>query len=225
MRRMFRPLTLTVALMLALPTMAAMASPQSDISKLNGGIDVSAHQQAGDLSSVNGSVNIGASAQAGQAHTVNGSITLEHDAHARGVKAVNGDITLERKAQVRDDVSTVNGSIDLAPQAEVAGHVSNVNGTIKLDHAHVGGGLETTAGDITVGAGSQVEGGILVNESHSGWFHSGHNDHTPRVVIGPDATVHGTLDFKRPVDLYVSNTAHVGTIVGAKAHTFDGARP
>ena len=46
--------------------------------------------------------------------------------------------------------------------------MSNVNGRIRIDAARVGGSIETVAGDIEVGAGSRVEGGILV-EKPSGW--------------------------------------------------------
>ncbi len=100
----------------------------------------------------------------------------------------------------------------------MAGKVSNVNGGIALDAAHVGGGIETTSGDIDVGANSRVEGGILVNQDNS-WFHFGVS-RDPRIVIGPHAVVKGDLVFKRTVQLYVSDSATVGKIDGAKAIPF-----
>ena len=106
--------------------------------------------------------------------------------------------------------------------ADVGGRASNVNGSIRLDDAHVGGGIETSSGDITVGANSHVEGGIVVNEDHS-WFRIG--SHKPRIVIGPHATVQGTLKFKREVELYVSDSATVGKIEGATPHKFSGDSP
>ena len=72
------------------------------------------------------------------------------------------------------------------------------------------------------GAGSRVEGGILV-EKPSGWFNS--SSKPPRVVIGPNAVVQGTLDFRRDVELLVSESATVGTIKGATATRFSGATP
>ena len=106
--------------------------------------------------------------------------------------------------------------------AEVAGKASNVNGRISLDGAHVGGGIETVSGDIEIGANSRVEGGLLVEKPH-GW--SWGKSKNPRIVIGPHAVVDGTLDFRREVDLYVSDSAHVGTINGATANKFSGDHP
>jgi len=44
-------------------------------------------------------------------------------------------------------------------------------------------------------------------------------------VIGPHAIVDGTLEFRREVDLYVSDSARVGTIKGATANKFTGDHP
>jgi hypothetical protein len=90
-----------------------------------------------------------------------------------------------------------------------------------LDAAHVAGGIGTVSGDITVGANSRVEGGILVDKSHS-WFS---NSHTPVIVIGPHAVVQGTLEFKREVVLKVSDSAQIGPVKGATAVKFSGATP
>ena len=96
------------------------------------------------------------------------------------------------------------------------------NGGIQLDAAHVGGGIDTVNGDITIGANSRVEGGILVEENHS-WFAS--NSRKPRIVIGPHAVVQGTLKFKREVELWVSDSATIGAVDGASAQKFSGDRP
>lgn len=55
-------------------------------------------------------------------------------------------------------------------------------------------------------------------------FHLG-SDHVPRIVIGPGATVSGTLRFERPVKLYLSDSADVGTIVGTTPIRFSGNEP
>jgi cytoskeletal protein CcmA (bactofilin family) len=116
----------------------------------------------------------------------------------------------------------VNGSITLRTGADVGGKVSNVNGTIKLEQAHIGGGIETSSGDVAIGANSRVDGGLVVNEDHS-WFHM--STHKPHIEIGPHATVQGTLQFKREVELYVSDSATVGKIEGATAQKFSGDHP
>ena len=194
-----------------------------DIDKVNGSIKVPENSTVGKVSTVNGSVHIGANAHARSAETVNGGVDIEAGATLDSVETVNGGLHLGERVRVAKTVETVNGSITLAPGADVAGHASNVNGGIKLDSAHVGGGLETVSGDITIGANSRVEGGVLVNEDHS-WFHMGSSRH-PRVVIGPHATVQGKLSFKRDVDLYVSDSATIGAVEGATPVKFSGDQP
>jgi hypothetical protein len=63
---------------------------------------------------------------------------------------------------------------------------------------------------------------LLVNADHS-WFHM--SSHKPRIVIGPHATVAGTLEFKREVDLYVSDSATIGKVEGASPQKFSGEQP
>jgi hypothetical protein len=111
----------------------------------------------------------------------------------------------------------------LKDRADVGGPLSNVNGRIALNDAHVAGGLRTVNGDIDVGAGSHVEGGILVKKGGGSWF--SFTEHKPRVVIGPGAVVQGDLRFERAVDLYVSDSATTGAITGATAVRFSGANP
>ena len=84
--------------------------------------------------------------------------------------------------------------------------------------------IGTTNGDIDIGAGSRIEGGILVDKPRgSNWF--GKKRRPPTVVIGPDAVVEGTLRFEQPVDLYVSNRARIGPVSGATAIPFTGDTP
>jgi DUF4097 and DUF4098 domain-containing protein YvlB len=207
----------TLALALLLP----LTATAQDIGKINGSISVDAGQHAGDVHSVNGSVNIGDSAIVQEASTVNGSVHLGTRAQASSLHTVNGAETLAEGAQVRGDVNSTNGSISLDPNADVTGNVSNVNGAIRLDHAHVGGNIGTTSGDIAVGEGSRVDGGIIVNEQH-GW---GSSSRLPHVVIGPHAIVRGTLDFRREVVLQVSDSAQIGPVKGATPVRFSGSQP
>jgi DUF4097 and DUF4098 domain-containing protein YvlB len=203
---------------------AALASNDDlDIDKVNGSIHVPDNATAGKLSTVNGGIRIGTGARAKSAETVNGGIDVGSDATLDSLETVNGGLRIGEKTKIAKTVETVNGSITLASGADVAGKLGNVNGGIRLDRAHVGGGIETVSGDIEIGANSHVEGGIVVEADHS-WFRFG-SSRLPRIVIGPHATVQGTLVFKREVELYVSDSATIGTVQGAKPVKFSGDQP
>jgi DUF4097 and DUF4098 domain-containing protein YvlB len=208
---------------LAFGTALASDNPDLDIDKVNGSIHVPDKATAGKLSTVNGSIHVGDGAQAAGASTVNGGIEIGANATLDSLDTVNGGIHLGAGAKIARTVEAVNGSITLGNGADVAGKLSNVNGGIALTAAHVGGGIETTSGDIDVGADSRVEGGILVNKDSS-WFHFGIS-RDPHVVIGPHAVVKGDLVFKREVGLYISDSATVGKVDGAKAISFSGDKP
>jgi hypothetical protein len=195
-----------------------------DATTVNGSVHVDPDQHTGDASTVNGSVEIGANAVAKHVETVNGGITLHEHATAASTQTVNGPTRLEEGAHVTGNIELVNGAISLAKGADVSGHLSNVNGSIDLEAAHVGGGIETTAGNIDIGPESRVEGGILVNRNNGSWIGFGVTK-IPRVVIGPGAVVKGTLRFDREVKLYVSDRATIGAVQGATVNTFSGAAP
>jgi DUF4097 and DUF4098 domain-containing protein YvlB len=216
-----RRILLALALLIPLAATAA----DNDVDKVLGSVTVEAGQHAGEVSSVNGSVHIGDHAVVEKASTVNGSVNLGEQVQAGELDTVNGSIRLGADSHVSGKVETVNGGIHLARGAQVDGHLSNVNGDITLDHAHAAAGIETVSGDITVGAGSRVEGGILVNKNNdSGWFHWGSSD-KPVIVIGPHAVVQGTLEFRREVELKVSDSAQIGPVKGATVEKFSGAAP
>lgn len=214
----------------------------NDISKVNQSVRVEAGQTAGDVSSVNGSIQIedGATADgvetvngsvsigdrttAGEVRTVNGGVRVGEQSKIADIESVNGRLQIGAGTQVGSGVSAVNGTISLAKATTVGGRVENVNGKISLEAAHVAGGIGTTNGDIDVGAGSKVEGGILVDKPRGrNW--SGSKHRTPIIVIGPDAVVEGDLKFEQPVQLYVSDRARIGTVTGATAIRFTGDRP
>ncbi len=190
---------------------------------INEPIQVSASQTVGDQTTVNGSIRVDKDARAGALTTVNGSITLADGSTAKSLTTVNGAIELGANAKTSGDATTVNGSIKLAHGAEVGGKVSNVNGDLQLDAAHVGDGIETVTGNITVGADSRVEGGIHIHKS-GGLFNFG-SDSKPRIVIGPRAVVEGDLTFGRDVVLLVSDSARIGTVTGASPIKFSGDQP
>jgi NDP-sugar pyrophosphorylase family protein len=202
---------------------AGAALAAEDISKVNGTASVEAGQRAGDVGTVNGSVRIGDQAIVEKAHSVNGSVELGKGATADEVHTVNGSVTLNDHAQIKGELENVNGRVKLEQGANVAGHLSNVNGDITLERAHVGGGIETVNANITVGEGSQVEGGILVKKPRMSWSSS--DSRPPTIIIGPHAVVTGTMTFEREVQLYISDSAKVGKIEGATPKTFSGNAP
>ena len=214
---------LTLAGCYNMPGGDVTADGSSGANTVNGSIHVPAGTHTGGVGTVNGSIRIDDNATVGSAGTVNGSVALGTHAAADTVGTVNGSITLGEGAHVARDVSTVNGSMTLKSGADVGGPLANVNGRIVLNDAHVAGGLRTVDGDIEVGGGSHVEGGILVKRNGGGWFNF--NSHKPRIVIGPGAVVQGDLRFERTVELYVSDSATTGPITGATAIRFSGASP
>jgi hypothetical protein len=204
-------------------TVAPVSAADDEHSKVMGAVHIEPGQHTGDATTVNGSVEIGANAVVKQATTVNGGIILREHSAAAEVVTVNGAAQLEKGARVSRNVTTVNGHISLDEGADVSGRLTNVNGAIQLKAAHVGGGIETTTGEIDIGPNSRVEGGILVKEDESwfSWFSFG-SPKIPLVVIGPGAVVKGTLRFEREVKLYVSDRATIGPVQGATVNKFTG---
>ena len=194
-----------IILVVALCTLAVASAAASEFSKVNGSVEVEAGRKLNqDVSTVNGSVSIGDGAAVDDASTVNGSIRLGPHASARELSAVNGRLTLD-------------------PDSNVGGEVSNVNGDIRIAGAHVSGNIETYNGSIDVGANSRIDGDIIVKKSKSNGFPW--HVTPPRIVIGPGAVVKGTMRFEREVELYVSDKATIGSVVGATPKKFPGDSP
>jgi hypothetical protein len=206
------------------PAWRVAVAADDDNSKVLGSVHVPAGQHTGDATTVNGSVEVGERAAVKHAETVNGSITMHQLSTADSVETVNGSARLEEGVKVAGSVELVNGHISLDRDVDVTGHLSNVNGAIQLSGAHVGGGIETTSGDIDIGPGSRVDGGIIVNKNDEGWFNFS-KPRIPQVVIGPGAVVKGQLRFLREVRLYVSDRATIGPVAGATAIKFSGDHP
>lgn len=184
-----------------------------DVETVNGSITIEDSVTAGDVETVSGGIRIGRDSSVGSVESVNGGIHLGPGAKSQGIEVVNGGVSLKERSHVAGNITSVNGGIDLEPDVVVDGKLENVNGGIRLDRARVGGGIKTVRGDIEVGEGSRVEGDIVV-EKERGFSVFG-NKRTPKVVIGPNAEVTGTLRFEREVELHVSKQAKVGKIVGA----------
>lgn len=217
---------LALAFALALFAAAPAFAQGQDIDKINGSITATAGQRYGDLETVNGSIRLQAGAQAADVETVNGSIHGEDDVRARTLSTVNGGIRLGRRAQVDAGIETVNGAIFLDRGSRVGGDVATVNGGIGLVDSDLAGSIETVSGDITVGAGSHVKGGIRVDKPNRSGIHVRlGKQRPPKIVIGPDAVVEGPLVFEREVRLYVHASARIGSVRGATAVRYSTPTP
>jgi DUF4097 and DUF4098 domain-containing protein YvlB len=209
--------TLTAVLVVAFGALAGCGS-----GSINGPVRVAAGQKMGDVATINGSVTVEDGATVGSAATVNGAVSLGANVSAQSVKTVNGEVRVGDASRVSGDVFTVNGSVILDDRADVSGKIGNINGGIRLKSAHVGGGITTVNGDIDVGSGSHVDGGIHVEKPGM----SNSNRHRSRIVIGPNAMVNGGMRFEREVKLYVSDSAQIsGPIEGATPEKFAGDQP
>lgn len=124
-----------------------------------------------------------------------------------------------RDVTAHGDVSTVNGSIFSDQGSQIEGGVETVNGGIGLVGSRVRKDVETVNGDITIGIGSQVGGGVHVRKPN--FSVSLTASRKPRVIIGPNAVVSGSLLFEREVVLYVHRSARIGAVTGADPIPFD----
>lgn len=215
---------LALALVLACATTISAHADERDVSKVNGGIEVEAGGQYGSLDTVNGGIDIGANARVESAETVNGGIEVGARAHTGTLETVNGGIRIEENVTTTGGVSTVNGGIFVARGGNIGGNVETVNGAIGLVDTDVSGGIETVNGDVTVGIGSHVRGGVHYSKQNRPFISIGKR-RIPRVIIGPNARVDGSLRFEREVVLYVHSTAKTGAITGATAIRFDTPTP
>ena len=153
---------------------------------------------------------------------VNRGITAEAGRRYGGLETVNGGIHAGRDVQVARGAETVNGGIRFEFGSSVGGDITTVNGGITIKQTRVQGRIETVQGDIIVGNGSVVQGGILVTKPQG--IRWGRN-RTPRIVIGPNATVNGALRFEREVELFVHPSAKIGAVTGATVQRYTDSLP
>jgi cytoskeletal protein CcmA (bactofilin family) len=207
-----------IAAIIATLTLSACDIDGDESNKVNGSVHVPAGKAPGDARTVNGAVHIDDNATVNSAVTVNGNIRLGDHATATSLKTVNGSIALGAGAHDSGSAVSVNGDLSLADGAEISGSLTNVNGKITLTGAHVGGGIRTANGNISIMGASHVDGGIVVEKSSGLSF----DRDVPVIIIGPGATVQGELRFERPVKLYVSDKATIGSVTGATPVPFSG---
>ena len=220
-----RHLPLTLALGLALGGIATAAQAGDNISKINGSIEAPANAVQGKLETVNGGIRIGESASVKDVETVNGGISVGDHAQTGDLETVNGSIRVGRAVTIDGGVQTVNGSIFADRCTRIDGGVETVNGAIGLVATQVGQDVETVNGDITVGVGSHVKGGIRVEKPTGNWGLRMGKPKVPRIVIGPNAVVEGNLVFEREVTLHVHQSARIGNVSGATAQRYSTATP
>jgi hypothetical protein len=189
---------------------------------INGPVDVPAGATAEGATTINGSVSVGDGANVGEAATVNGGVRLGANSTTNSARTVNGGIDVGDGARVTQNLDAVNGGIHLGKGADVGGSVTNINGGIRVEGAHVKKGISTFNADIEIGRGSHIEGGIHV---HKPDFGADSEHRVPRIVIGADAVVDGTLKFEREVKLLVSDGAKIGPVEGATVQMFAGDDP
>lgn len=192
-----------------------------DSNRINGSVHVPAGKAPGDARTVNGAIHIDDNATVNGAATVNGNINLGDHATATSLKTVNGAIALGAGAHDSGSAASINGALTLTEGAEISGSLTNVNGKISLSGAHVAGGIKTVNGNISIMGASHVEGGIVVVKPSGLSF----DRDEPVIIIGPGATVQGELRFERPVKLYVSDKATIGTVSGATPLPYTGDTP
>ena len=197
-------------------------------STVNGSISVGTDATInGSLETVNGTIRVDSNSRVEDVETVNGSIRLGDGVSTEDLESVNGSIRLAQNVTVDGEVAVVNGKITLDSGTSVARDVSNVNGEISLDGAEVGGNLTTVNGDVALSNGSTLRGDLVI-EKPGGWGWN-RNKRKPKVIIGANSRVAGTIRLEREVELYISESAEVGGVSGEMslddAIRFSGDRP
>ncbi len=204
-------------------------STSSGASSVNGSISVGEDAVVtGNLKTVNGTIRVDEGATIEKASTVNGGVRVSDNVKCESLSTVNGSVKVGAGAEVDGGLSAVNGRIMIKKGSGVADDVTNVNGQIELTGARVDGNIETVNGDITLADESVVKGNIIV-EKPSGWSWGKSKSRKPRIVIGPGSVVEGKIDLEREVELFISETAEVGSVEGVMdiddAVRFSGNRP
>lgn len=197
-------------------------------STVNGSITVgTAAIVSGSLDTVNGSVDIGDSVQLRSASTVNGSIRAGDGIVADGIESVNGTIRIGRSAQIAGSIEVVNGKVDVGTNSRVGGNIGNVNGRITVEGTIVEGDVSTVTGDVTLTAGTTVMGDLIIEEP-GGWRWNRPRN-KPRIIIGPNSSVTGSIVAEHAIELFLSDSAEVGAVTGEasleSAVRFSGDRP
>jgi hypothetical protein len=198
-------------------------------STVNGSITVGADAVvSGDLDTVNGSIRIGRGATLQDASTVNGSVKVADNAKTRDLDTVNGGIRVRESVTVDGSIDAVNGGISIGKSSTVAKSVSSVNGSIELSGAIIEGDVSTVFGNVSVLHDAVIRGDLIV-EKPSRWGWNRKKMRKPKIIIGPGSHVEGAIVLEHEVELFISDTASVGSVSGVmnidQAVRFSGERP
>lgn len=189
---------------------------------INGNVKVEKDADARQSSfrTVNGNVVVEDGARVSDCATVNGSMDIGDRSEAGDLRTVNGDLTVGRNSMIEGHIQLVNGSVRLGPGSTVQGNVGTVNGLIEMHQARVDGDITNTSGGMLIMDGSEVAGDLIVKQA-------GDDRHSkpPRIVVGPGSRIRGELVFERPVELYVHDTAEIGSVSGAEVTRYSGGEP
>jgi len=227
-----------LVLLLAVPALGATVNKSVKIepgstsggaTSVNGSISVGEDAVVtGNIKTVNGTIRVDSGAEIEKASTVNGGVRVADKVKCESLSTVNGSVKVGEGATVDGGLSAVNGRIVINSGSGVADDVTNVNGQIELTGAEIGGNIETVNGDISLEDQSVVKGNIVV-EKNSGWGWGKSKSRKPRIVIGPGSRVEGKIELEREVELFISETAEVGSVEGVMsmddAVRFSGDRP
>lgn len=213
------------ALFLTLALAATPALAQQNLNTISDDLVARAGQAYGNLDTVSGDIAIQAGSSVRNVNTVSGDIDLAEGATTARLETVSGDIEGGRKITASAGVGTVSGDIFFDHGSRIGGDLESVSGDIGLVGTRASGGIETVSGDITVGAGSHVKGGIRIEKPNGSWGLRIGNRKPPRIVIGPNAVVEGSLVFEREVTLHVHQSARIGKVSGASVRPYTTATP
>ncbi|MEM9207991.1 MAG: hypothetical protein AAGA61_01990 [Pseudomonadota bacterium] len=231
-------LALSVALLVPLEALANVnksvrvddGEQTGPLSSVNGSITVGDSAIVdGDVETTNGSIRIGDNVQFRTAETTNGRIRIGSGALTTSIDTVNGAISVGENARIDGSVETVNGGIKLSRGSTVGADVGTVNGSLDVSGTDVGGNLSTVMGSIEVTDGSIVRGDVVIRKSRSWGFNWGGKNRKPKVIIGPNSQVVGSIVADQEIELYISESATVGAVRGKasleEAIRFSGDRP
>lgn len=178
----------------------------------------------GSIYQIDGSIDLAPGGQAGNLSSVSAPITLQHDARAKRLRTVDGRIDLEPRAIALDNVMSVEGAVNLAADARVLGRVQTLTGPITLTDAIVGQGLETVSGTLRLTGKSRVNHGITLSKPGPK-MHGKDIERLPTLIVGPNVEIAGKVIAERGATIWVSRTAKVDAVEGARVHWFDGNTP
>jgi hypothetical protein len=182
----------------------------------------------GSLQTVNGKIRVGDNSTIEDAQTVNGSLSIADGVTTDDLTTVNGSVSVGENAAIDGEIEAVNGSINVDKGSKVAADVGNVNGSIELRGSEVGGNVSTVNGDVDLSGAAVVMGDLIV-EKPSSWGVGNKQSRMPIITIGPGSEVRGTVALEREVELFISETAKVGSVEGemsiSDAVRFSGESP